>query len=55
MRAAGVTVTPAANYQLSHQGVVAGPGENLTVPVDVADAWILHGLAEPAGRQVRGA
>lgn len=43
---ADVTVTPAANYQLAHGGTVVGPGESLTVPADVAERWIKHGLAE---------
>jgi len=34
-----VEVTPAANYQLSHEGTVAGQGETLTVPQELADRW----------------
>lgn len=39
-----VEVTPAANYQLSHEGTVAGPDETLTVPQELADRWAMAGL-----------
>lgn len=39
-----VSVSPAGNYQLGHEGVTAGPGESITVPADVAAQWARQGL-----------
>ena len=44
-KAAGsVKVKVAGNWQVSHDGEVAGPGETITVPADVAEAWERAGL-----------
>ena len=40
-----VTVTAVGNFQIAHEGQVAGPGESLTVPVAVADRWVAAGIA----------
>lgn len=41
-----VKVSPAANYQIAHAGDVAGPGEFLEVPADVAEKWRALGLVK---------
>lgn len=41
-----VKVTPAANWQVAHEGAIAGPGESITVPKSVADRWRTEGLIE---------
>lgn len=45
---AGVALTPAGNWQLHHAGDIAGPGETITVPAELAESWQATGLAEPA-------
>jgi len=40
-----VKVTAVGNFQIAFEGQVAGPGESLTVPVAVADRWVLAGIA----------
>lgn len=40
-----VTIKVAAPYQVSHDGKVYGSGETLSVPVDVAEPWLLAGWA----------
>jgi len=41
-----VKVTALPPFQLGHAGVVVGPGEHITVPVDVAERWRAQGLVE---------
>lgn len=41
-----VKVTPAANWQVAHEGTVAGPGESISVPKSVAERWRTAGLIE---------
>ncbi len=37
-------VTVLAPYQVNHEGAIAGPGETLTVPATVAEAWEVCGF-----------
>jgi hypothetical protein len=39
-----VTVAAVHPYQIGFGGVVVGPGESLTVPVDLAEKWLASGL-----------
>lgn len=39
-----VEVTPLQNWQISHAGHVAGPGETLSVPAALAEEWRRRGL-----------
>ncbi len=41
-----VEVTVVHPYQVNHEGTIAGPGEKLTVPRDVAERWKQSGLAD---------
>lgn len=39
-----VKVTAVHPYQISHDGKIAGPGDSLKVPEDVARKWEVAGL-----------
>jgi hypothetical protein len=41
-----VKVTAVHPYQIAYGGKIAGPGESLAVPPEVAESWRLQGLAE---------
>jgi len=40
-----VTVTAVHPYQIGYEGQVVGPGESLDVPVELADQWVVAGIA----------
>lgn len=41
-----VKVTAVHPYQIGHQGAIAGPGEALEVPAELAERWRAQGLVE---------
>ncbi len=41
-----VKVTAVHPYQIAYGGKIAGPGESLAVPPEVAESWRMQGLAE---------
>ena len=41
-----VTVKAVHPYQISYEGKVAGPGETLDVPPELAERWAATGLVE---------
>ena len=40
-----VKVAAVHPYQIAFEGQIAGPGESLTVPVELADQWVVAGIA----------
>ncbi len=41
-----VKVTALHPFQIAYGGKIAGPGESLAVPPEVAESWRMQGLAE---------
>jgi len=40
-----VKVTAVHPYQIGHEGQIVGPGESLDVPPELADQWVVAGIA----------
>ena len=40
-----VKVAAVHPYQIGFEGQIAGPGESLTVPVELAEQWVSAGIA----------
>ena len=40
-----VKVTAVHPYQIAFEGQIAGPGESLDVPVELAGQWVAAGIA----------